>query len=87
MKSAPSSPETALESVRTHNPAGEDGETLCPVCQTRQLTGSRTVCSGACRARRWRQRRAGREDTLAELLREVRREAQALARRITEALG
>jgi hypothetical protein len=43
-----------LEGVRTDTPPSLLGS-RCPVCQEPLLRGRQTVCSGACRAKRWRQ--------------------------------
>lgn len=82
MESVATEPETPPASVRTLAP-----DRLCPVCEKAPLRGRQEVCSPACRAARWRRQRAGRETVLADLLRDAQRQAEALARRITEALG
>ena len=56
------------------------------------MTGRQTAaCSGKCRAALSRlkrdERQRAREHALADLLRETRQQADALARRITEAIG
>ena len=44
----------------------------CPVCHERSIRGRQTVCSGRCRARRWRLGKAaltgGRDQEIRELL-------------------
>ena len=50
-------PEPALGSVRTDGPPSLVGS-RCPVCQERPIRGRQTVCSGSCRAKRWRARKA-----------------------------
>lgn len=39
-------------------PVFGDDLMLCPVCKSRELPPGRTVCSPACRTRRWREQRA-----------------------------
>ena len=79
MKSPSTEAPLTLHGVRTPEMVAS-----CPVCQTTSLQGRQTVCSPACRAKRWRlqqaQRSRGRDDGL--------RAAVALAVRILqEALG
>jgi hypothetical protein len=44
------------EGVRTATPPSLVGSP-CPVCKERPLKGRQTVCSGSCRAERWREKR------------------------------
>ena len=71
-------PEPALGSVRTDGPPSLVGS-RCPVCQERPIRGRQTVCSGRCRARRWRQ---GRDRGLREALRLLRAKVDDLLARL-----
>ena len=81
------------EAARALVEAGPVASRQCqaPGCG-RALTGRQTTaCSGKCRAALSRlkrdERQRAREYALADLLRETRQQADALARRITEAIG
>jgi predicted nucleic acid-binding Zn ribbon protein len=64
-------PETGPGGVRTATPPSLVGS-RCPVCQERPLTKGQTVCSGRCRARRWRGRQAERVQAATARDREIR---------------
>ena len=78
MKSPATTPEPALEGVRTAEAL------LCPICRRVPLRQAQTACSGKCRATRWRQRRQQRDDELRALALAARQAIEALARRLEE---
>ncbi len=82
MNSPRPSPETPSDGVRTPDALRCPG----PGC-TRVLKPTQTTCSGRCRAAVWRAQRTGQHRAVADLLRDVRRQAEDVARRITEAIG
>jgi hypothetical protein len=52
----------------------------CPVCKERLLRGRQTVCSGRCRAKRWRETKATRDP-------EIRAALEAIAQLVQVTLG
>jgi hypothetical protein len=72
-------PPDRLEGVRTVTPPSLVG-LPCPVCQKRLLRGRQTVCSGRCRAKRWRDSRVTRDP-------EIRAALEAIARLVQGTLG
>jgi hypothetical protein len=48
----------------------------CPVCKERLLRGRQTVCSGRCRAKRWRDPRAARDPDIPAAFEEIARLVQ-----------
>ena len=68
-----------LEGVRTATPPSLVGS-RCPVCQTRLLRGRQTVCSGRCRAKRWRETHAIQDP-------EIRAALEAIAQLVQVTLG
>jgi len=72
-------PSAGLEGVRTPPPPSLLGS-RCPVCQKRPLRGRQTVCSGRCRAKRWRETRAVRDP-------EIRAALETIAQLVQVTLG
>ena len=72
-------PPDRLERVRTATPSSLVGS-RCPMCQERLLRGRQTVCSGRCRAKRWRQTQATRDP-------EIRAALEAIAQLVQHTLG
>jgi hypothetical protein len=69
----------SLEGTRTETPASLLGSP-CPVCREWPLRGRQTVCSGRCRAKRWRQTHATRDP-------EIRAALKAIAQLVQVTLG
>jgi hypothetical protein len=79
---APSTgPPDRPHSVRTVTPPSLLGSP-CPVCKERLLRGRQTVCSGRCRAKRWRDSRTSRDPALRAALEEIVRLAQVTLGRL-----
>ena len=56
MPAPTTAPEPGSGGIRTDEPLSLIGS-RCPVCQERPIRGRQTVCSGSCRAKRWRARK------------------------------
>ena len=69
------------EGVRTGTPPSLLGS-RCPVCQGRVLQGRQTVCSGRCRAKRWRESRAIRDPEVRAALEAIAQLVQVTLRRL-----
>ena len=67
------------EGVRTAPPPSLVGS-RCLVCQETVLRGRQTVCSGRCRAKRWRETQASRDP-------EIRAALEAIAQLVQVTLG
>lgn len=67
------------EGVRTAPPPSLVGS-RCPVCQKKVLRGRQTVCSGRCRAKRWRETHATRDP-------EIRAALETIAQLVQSTLG
>ena len=72
-------PQPGLEGVRTVTPPSLVGS-RCPVCQETVLRGRQTVCSGRCRAKRWRETHAIQDP-------EIRAALEAIAQLVQHTLG
>ena len=76
-------PEPGLEGVRTATPPSLV-RSRCPVCQKRLLRGRQTVCSGRCRAKRWRTSRAPRDPEIRAALEAIAQLAQVTLERLRQ---
>ncbi len=74
-------PEPGSGGVRTDGPPSLVGS-RCPVCQERTLRGRQTVCSGRCRARRWRETQAARNPEIRAALEAIAHLARATLQRL-----
>ena len=69
------------EGVRTVTPPSLLGS-RCPVCQKKILQGRQTVCSGRCRAKRWRESKVTRDPEIRAALEEIARLVQVTLGRL-----
>jgi predicted nucleic acid-binding Zn ribbon protein len=74
-------PPARLEGVRTAPPPSLVGS-RCPVCQENVLQGRQTVCSGRCRAKRWRDSRVARDPEIRAALETIARLVQVMLGRL-----
>jgi hypothetical protein len=79
MQTPSTGPPDRPHSVRTVTPPSLVGS-RCPVCKERLLRGRQTVCSGRCRAKRWRAAQAPRDP-------EIRATLEAIAQPVQGMLG
>lgn len=71
------SPPDRPGSVRTASPPSLVGS-RCPVCLERPLRGRQTVCSGRCRAKRWRETKTARDPDIRAVLEAIAQLAQSM---------
>lgn len=76
-------PPARLEGVRTATPPSLLGS-RCPVCKEQRLRGRQTVCSGRCRAKRWRDSRTSRDPAIRAALEEIARLVQVTLGRLEQ---
>ena len=83
MSDPPTGSRNRPQSVRTEPPPSLVGS-RCPVCQEKVLRGRQTVCSGRCRAKRWRQTHATRDPGIRAALEAIAQPVQVTLGRLEQ---